>query len=219
MKRVTAISQRETLGDLLAALKINYVLDVGANQGQYARLLRRVGYSGQILSFEPNPDVFQKLKLSFANDVAWRGFNCGLGSADGELNFNIFEESQVSSFLPANEQLHTKLLSTLKLPVRRLDAFVRNILPDWADHRFFLKCDTQGFDVEVLKGAEGVLTHVYGLQSEITVHALYRGTPRYLEALRFYESLGYVLVDLWLNNRTADGDVLEYDCIMRRKEL
>jgi hypothetical protein len=43
--------------------------------------------------------------------------------------------------------------------------------------------------------------------------------PRYLEALGFYESLGFVLIDLWLNNRTVDGDVLEYDCLMKRNGL
>jgi hypothetical protein len=67
-----------------------------------------------------------------------------------------------------------------------------------------------------VRGAEGALAQVYGLQSEIAVQSLYLGMPRYLEALSFYENLGFALIDLWLNNRTVDGDVLEYDCLVRR---
>lgn len=169
------------------------------------------------MSFEPNLDVFQEMQSAFATDPAWRGYNCALGSSDGELDFNIFEHSQISSFLPGNDCLTSKLVRTQKVPVRRLDALLPEILPDWRKRRLFLKCDTQGFDLEVVKGAMGALTGLYGLQSEIAVQSLYRGMPRYLESFRFYESLNFVLIDLWLNNRTVNGDALEYDCLMKRE--
>lgn len=217
IERVKAISERQILGDLLSKLRIDCVIDVGANEGQYARLLRRLGFTGLILSFEPNIEVFEKMQQAHANDPAWRGYNCALGRADQELDFNVFEHSQISSFLPGSEKVHSKIIRTVKVPVRRLDEYLPTILPEWEKRRLFLKCDTQGFDLEVIAGAEGVLPQVYGLQSEIAVQSLYQGMPRYLEALAFYEGLGFVLIDLWLNNRTVEGDVLEYDCLMRRK--
>jgi len=216
VERLKAVSERQALRELLSKLQIDCVIDVGANEGQYARLLRRLGFTGLVLSFEPNVDVFQVMQRAFARDKAWQGFNCALGSSEEELDFNVFEHSQISSFLPGSDRVHSKLVRTVKVPVRRLDAYLPQILPDWKKRRIFLKCDTQGFDLEVVKGAEGTLTQVYGLQSEIAVQPLYAGMTRYLEALSFYEGLGFVLIDLWLNNRTVEGDVLEYDCLMRR---
>ena len=216
VERLKAISERQTLAGLLSKLSIDCVIDVGANEGQYARLLRRLGFTGLILSFEPNPEVFKLMQGAFAKDHAWQGFNCALGSSEEELDFNVFEHSQISSFLPGSALVHSKLVRTLKVPVHRLDAFLPQVLPDWGNRRIFLKCDTQGFDLEVIRGADGTLPQVYGLQSELAVQSLYGGMPGYLEALHFYEGLGFVLIDLWLNNRTAGGDVLEYDCLMRR---
>jgi FkbM family methyltransferase len=216
VERLKAISERQTLSELLSKHRIDCVIDVGANEGQYARLLRRLGFTGLILSFEPNADVFRVMQTTFAKDHAWQGFNCALGSSEKELDFNVFEHSQISSFLPGSELVHSKIVRTVKVPVRRLDVFLPQILPDWGKRRIFVKCDTQGFDLEVIRGAEGTLPRVYGMQSELAVQSLYNGMPRYLEALSFYESLGFVLIDLWLNNRTASGDVLEYDCLMRR---
>lgn len=215
-ERLKSVSERQALRELLSKLHVDCVIDVGANEGQYARLLRRLGFAGQILSFEPNIEVFRVMQQAFAKDHAWRGFNCALGGSEGELDFHVFEHSQISSFLPGSERVHSRLVRTVKVPVRRLDAFLPQILPEWSNKRIFLKCDTQGFDLEVVKGAEGTLGQVYGLQSEIAVQSLYEGMSRYLEALTFYESLGFVLIDLWLNNRTVEGDVLEYDCLMRR---
>jgi FkbM family methyltransferase len=216
VERVKAISERQTLAKLLAELRIDCVVDVGANEGQYARLLRRLRFDGLILSFEPNPEVFGMMQSAFAGDRAWRGYNCALGSSDEELDFHISEHSQISSFLPGSELFHSKTVRIARVPVKRLDAFLPTILPDWEKRRVFLKCDTQGFDLEVVKGCAGVMSALHGLQSEIAVQSLYQGMPRYLEALSFYESLGYVLVDLWLNNRTVDGSALEYDCLMKR---
>jgi FkbM family methyltransferase len=215
--RLESISERQRLGRLLAELRIDCVIDVGANEGQYARLLRRLGFTGLILSFEPSPDVFRSLSRALAGDSAWRGYNCGLGAEDRELDFNIFEHSQVSSFLPRGSRLQSKLVRTLQVPLHRLDCFLLTILPDWSRRRLFLKCDTQGFDVEVVKGSQGILPAIQGLQSELAVQSLYEGMPSYIDALRYYESLGYVLTDLLLNNRTTEGDALEYDCLMRRK--
>jgi FkbM family methyltransferase len=216
MERLTLVSERRILRELLSKLRIDCVIDVGANEGQYARLVRRLGFKGLILSFEPNLDAFRVAQRAFAKDGAWRGYNCALGSADGEKDLNVFEHSPLASLFPPSDRLHSRIIQTTKVAIRRLDTLLPKILPDWTQRRLFVKCDTQGFDVEVMRGAEAALAVIAGLQSEISVLPLYRGMPSYLEALSFYESLGFTLVDLWLVTRTPGGDALEYDCLMKR---
>ena len=217
VERLNGIRERQHLASLLATLNVTCVLDVGANVGQYARILRRIGYSGQIVSFEPNPQIFQQLSAAMKDDPAWRGVNCGLGDQNGELKLNVFADSQVSSFLNADQRLKSNLDTTVLVPVRRLDSVLSELFPSLGAERFFLKCDTQGFDLQVIAGAHGVLSQVLLLQSEVAVTSLYVGMPSYLEALARFDSLGFDLMDLWLVNRTLEGTVLEYDALLRKR--
>ncbi len=79
---------------------INCVLDVGANRGQFAERLRRLGYRGWIVSFEPVPEAYQRLSHRFRNDERWRGFQIALGDRDEVRPFHIAAgDAQASSFL------------------------------------------------------------------------------------------------------------------------
>jgi hypothetical protein len=56
---------------LLELYRVNCVLDVGANRGQYGTLLREAGYAGRIVSFEPVPHIAQQLEAVAAKDGNW----------------------------------------------------------------------------------------------------------------------------------------------------
>ncbi len=219
IERLNRILERQTLKKLFAELAIECVIDVGANEGQYAALLRRLGYKGMILSFEPNIDVFRLLQKRFSQEVNWRGFNYAIGSSEGQLQLNVYEESSISSFLRGNAKIQnaSKIRRVDTVPVHRLDTVLPSLIQDLDMKRIFVKSDTQGFDLEVIKGAEGIIKSVWGLQAEVSVQPIYYDMPKYLDTLGHFENLGFVLVDLWLVTRTAGGDILEYDCIMRKR--
>src|SRR5271154_6586030 len=70
--------------DFIKSKKITTVLDVGANQGQYATGLRVRGYREKIVSFEPDPGAFGQLKAKAEPDPKWSVRNLAIGARDGE---------------------------------------------------------------------------------------------------------------------------------------
>lgn len=200
--------------DLLAMLRIDCVLDVGANRGQFAMELRRIGFDGRIISFEPIGAEFSLLKERFTRDQAWQGYQVALGSVEESRDITIPKLTVLSSFLEAVVQDKDSRVESIH--VRRLDSVLPEILPDHSRRRVFLKMDTQGYDLEVFKGASGCIGSILGIQSELSVQPLYKDMPHYLDALSTYEGAGFDLHNLTVVSRTESGGLLEMNCFMCR---
>ena len=203
------------LKQLLAKLEIDCVLDVGANDGQFAQNLRAIGYRGRIISFEPVPEVFARLCRAFQNDGAWSGHRIALGEETGTMRINIPPERTVlSSFLDLQEPLEVR---NEQVQVRRLDELLPTLVANAAASKVFLKMDTQGYDLNVFRGAEGCLGEIRGLVSEVSVSPLYKDQPHYLEALATYERAGFDLYHLSTVNRTSGGGLQELNAYLIRR--
>src|SRR3954451_2683307 len=74
---------------LLATLQITSVLDVGANVGVYGEALRRHGYRGRLVSFEPLSQAFAQLAAKAAADPAWEVRRLALGEENGDAVIHI----------------------------------------------------------------------------------------------------------------------------------
>jgi FkbM family methyltransferase len=210
------VGELQTMRDLSALLDIDVVVDVGANRGQFAHELRGVGFRGEIISFEPVGGEFAALSAGFTGDASWRGQQMALGSRESRLEIVIPHLSVLSSLL--QPKFKTPQSRTETVQVRRLDAVLPELLPDWRSRRVYLKMDTQGYDLEVFKGASGVLDCIVGLQSEVSVQPLYDGMPHYLDALACYEQAGFELHNLSIVGRSFEGGVVEMNCYMRKRK-
>jgi FkbM family methyltransferase len=200
----------------LAEHRINVVLDVGANVGQFAGRLRRLGYGGAIISFEPDPRAFQELVASRLDDTAWRGYPWALGDSDGTLRFHIAEFSDLSSALsplPGGYQI----TGTTDVPVRRWDSIRDEVLATIQSPRILLKTDTQGFDLNVLRGASGAMDQIHGILAELPVRPTYEGAPTFVEALAAYDAVGFDVLNLTIVGREPSGRVIEYDGLFMRR--
>ena len=211
------------LGMLLSNLQINCVIDVGGHYGEYGMFLRKSGYSGHIVSFEPTAEAFEKLEQRAAHDDKWRVFKCALGASVGVLEINIARNSVFNSFLEATEFSHdrfqkeTDIVFSELIEMSTLNLFYDRCTENIKSPHVFLKLDTQGFDIEVLKGAAQVLDKVLGLQSEVSMIPIYLGMPSMTEAVRYYQKLGFSVTGLYPITRDFDFSVIEFDCILRRK--
>jgi FkbM family methyltransferase len=216
---------REHLRFVLGTYAVNCVLDVGANIGQYGRLLRDIGYRGHIVSFEPVPRFFRELRLATQGDRRWRAHRMALGRENGELEMNIVPGT-LSSALPASDlgrQRFARLAKppkTKQVPVRRLADVLDDVLPQGLRQpRILLKLDTQGFDLEAFAGLGDRLDDIVALQSEVVMLAIYEGMPSITESLDTYRGAGFDITALYPVSRdTATFRALEYDCVMVRAD-
>jgi FkbM family methyltransferase len=224
--RLDTFEHARHLRNMFASLQIDTVLDVGANDGGYRSLLRHdVGFTGHIASFEPVPDVFQALAAAAQGDRMWRGYQMALGNVDDELEMNVCQRSTMSSFLTRDESRlehlgykHllkvTNIVRTQKVPVRRLDSVFAEVLAGRRDARVFLKCDTQGFDLEVIAGAEHSLRSIMALQIELSIKPIYAGAPAYAEVIEKMAGAGFDVTGIYPVRRDELSRIVNFDCVM-----
>lgn len=162
----------------LERFAVDAVIDVGANQGQFARALRDGGWQGPILSIEPLAELHDVLRRTMQGDAAWRlAPLMALGASDGTARIEVSAESDMSS-LNAQSPLLQRLSPSSavrerrQVPLRRLDG-LEGIDPSW--RRLFIKIDVQGAESAVLSGMEALWPRTVGLELEMALLPLYEG--------------------------------------------
>lgn len=211
------------IAGLLQLYRVNCVLDVGANRGQYARMLRSAGYRGHIVSFEPVPDTFAKLQRAAEKDPAWTVHQVALAAADGVTSMQVVSGT-MSSVLPPTEfgagrYAQLRDATEVEVPMRRLDGLLADATGHVPDCRLYLKMDTQGFDLQAFAGLGDRVRDVVGMQSEVALMTIYQGMPRLPEALEVYEAAGFEVTGLYpVSRERRTARVLEFDCVMVRAD-
>ncbi len=201
---------------------VDVVLDVGANVGQYGSQLRKAGYHGKIVSFEPLSTAFSELQRAADGDSDWKILNMALGDANGSAEINVAANSFSSSLLemlPAHKQAAPDSVYVGKetITIRRLDSDFEQLVGP-AEH-VFMKIDTQGFERQVLEGAGSVLGRVCGLQLEMSLVALYSGEFLFRDMWDFLIERGYTLISLEPGfSDPVSGRLLQVDGVFFRAE-
>jgi len=163
---------------LVVAPRRPVIFDVGANVGQSIDLFSRLFPESSIYSFEPAADCFALLNRKYTNDRV-RLFQVALSSSDGAREFFYYQKSVLNSLLPldthpANPFADVKMIKTSMVNTRTVDGFMREAGISRID---LLKIDTQGWDYEVLLGAERALADgkVAAVMVELNFIPMYRG--------------------------------------------
>ncbi len=212
------------LQNLLRRLGITCVLDVGAHQGDYGSRLRTLGYLAQIVSFEPVPENFEMLAARGRADPKWQVHALALGAHPGTLTMRVTAGSTFCSFRAPSAfglaQFGSKLEVVKQIDVRveRLDRVLDECCrpPGGGTSNVFLKCDTQGHDLDVVRGLGSAISRIQGLQVELPLKAVYEGVPSFTESVDELRGLGFELVGLYPVTRDPRHNLIEVDCLMQR---
>jgi FkbM family methyltransferase len=230
--RLGLFGRQHQYGEILALRRfiayfgVDCVIDVGANAGQYATMLRRdVGFRGDILSFEPNPEVCAKLEKIAGRDSRWHIYNIALSDRDGEAEFNIMAADQFSSLNRPGQGLEpifaqrNAVTRTVHVPCSRLDSLLPELEPAWRARAVLLKMDTQGHDAQVCSGANDVLARFVGVQTELSVRPIYAGATDYRTMIALLERAGFVPNAVFANNKGHFPLLVEMDGLFVRSDL
>lgn len=183
------VIRHKELPEWLALHRIDIVLDIGANDGRYVSEIREAGWNGKVVSFEPQPAVFERLTQRMQDDRAWSGHQIGLGSEDSTLTLNAYGLDVLSSFLKKRED--DQQVRQIQVPVKRPADLLDEILDGRT--RPFVKIDTQGFEMEIIRGFGERLRDIVGWQIELSVEPLYEGQPMMEEVLAIMRANGFSL--------------------------
>jgi FkbM family methyltransferase len=193
-----------SVGQLVAMLKhhrVNLVLDIGANIGQFAKGLRSAGYDRRILSFEPLTQAHERLSAAARHDAFWEiAPRMAIGDHEGEVQMHVAGNSVSSSVLDmlethADAAPNSKFIANERVRVATLDSVLSKEVLDGAIS--FLKIDTQGYEDRVLDGARSVVENSRGLQLELSFVPLYDGQLLLEQLMARMRALGFVVWGIW----------------------
>ena len=203
---------------LLRHHEVNTIIDIGANTGQFALEIRELGFKGKIISFEPLYDAYRILEKNASTDTNWTSHNFAIGNSIGQIEINVASNLASSSILPMLKEHQAAAPSVHYTKTEKIEIKTLNSI--WASHiqqespNYYLKIDTQGFEKEVLQGAEGVLDNIKGIQLEMSLIPLYQGEWLYEKIYDYLRSKGFSLYSIepqLYNNNT--GQLLQMDGI------
>ena len=204
----------------IADLRLDVVLDVGANDGYFARKLRSAGYSGRIISFEPQSVPFLALRDQAALDSNWESHRLAIGQEAGTLSMHVSAFSPSSSLLPIGN-LHVDLMPETSevgvedVTVVRLDEWLS--FADVVSTRVFLKLDVQGYELPALRGAGSLLHSFVGALVELNFAQLFDGQSNYYDVMTILEIAGLRFVRLTgVHSHPRTGDLLWADALFLR---
>ncbi len=194
--------------------ELRWVVDVGANVGQWANALLELVTPEKLIMVEPGPAMFAALREKFGGKSNVELHNVAIGETNGVTTLRVTRDSTGASVLPPREEMkeligsNWTVESEVECRMTTLDSLLA-ALPEVS----LLKIDVQGYEKETLAGAAETLAKTKFLLIELNYMRQYEGGSWFGE---IHELLtrkhGFVLVDatkpLRLNGRASMSDGL-----------
>ncbi len=199
----------------------HFVIDVGAHHGWFFHCWRDWCPSAEVHAFEPTPASRARAAEFYGGAPGIFVTQAAVGARRGTARLKVLADSSVSNSLLEPDAgrwreiaYSTGEVSEIEVPVVTLD--------DYAAERGLgevklLKIDVQGFELEVLRGAEALLPRVENVFVESAIEPLYLGAARFTEVFDFLTVRGFRLIGFrsWHRGNYA---LVEADLLFRRAE-
>ena len=203
--------------DALVGLDFDLVVDVGANRGQFALFARRHFPRCRIIAFEPLKEPAAVFEAIFKDDAQTRLVKTAVSAARGSLAIYVTGEDDCSSALKVAEAqsaaFGTVIVETRDVPCGRLSDLIQG---KDLGARNLLKIDTQGTELEVLKGAADILDRFQAVYCEVSYVELYVGQALAPEIIAYLGERGLHLAGAFNTQANSRFGPLQADMLFLR---
>jgi FkbM family methyltransferase len=197
---------------------VSTVIDVGAHHGQFALFAAERFPGAKIHCFEPLPAAKEHLERILAPALNAVVYPVAAASQGGSVDLHVSQLDDSSSLLPITERYTSAFVGTEEIGEARVDAArIDEILgPEDIVRPALLKIDVQGYELEVLRGAEGVIANVDEILLEVSFMEFYAGQPLAGELISYLHGSGFLLNGVFSLKRNRVGRCLQADLLFGR---
>ena len=195
---------------------VNHIVHVGAHKGQEVEDYKKNFEEAKLTLFEPQLKLFQYLQANFGNDKSISLYNIALGSSSGYSKMFISDnEGESSSFYKPKHHL----VEYPEINFTEGDATFEIVALDDLDitNIDLLNIDTQGYEMEVLKGAISTLSQdLKYIIVEVNKKEAYEGCPQIKDIDIFLKKYNFIRTDthFWADSHSwGDGFYIKKELI------
>jgi FkbM family methyltransferase len=203
--------------EVIASLRIDWLIDAGANRGQFSLMTRFEHPEISIHGFEPLVSEGEYYRRIFDQDSKVTLHEMALGDISGFAEIHLSRRADSSSLLPIGDMQSKMFPSTDEIGTLKVRVVTLDDLQDvWGPARnALLKLDVQGFELSVLKGAKRALKNCAYVYAECSEIPLYTGQALFPEVADFLKYEGFKPVRR-VNEQWVDGKLVQADHLFAR---
>ena len=183
------------LARMMHSLRIDTVVDVGANAGRYGRSIRSGGFAGRILSVEPLEDAHRLLSERAASDSNWDVYQrCAVTPTGEAATLRISADGVSSSLMELSAAGQGAAPSAAAVGAECVPGVALNMLLAEActgGARCWLKLDVQGLECDLLAATNLCQSGLVAIQAEASFVELYRGQKLFDNLLGLLQHNGF----------------------------
>tara|TARA_A100000164_G_C21856657_1_gene747876 strand:- start:80 stop:793 length:714 start_codon:yes stop_codon:yes gene_type:complete len=208
------------LKELIKGIKTpETIIDIGSNKGQFILLIEKIYPNKNIYSFEPIKEMINKQKKFFAykNNIIFH--NVALGSSTTLKEFLITARMDSSSFLKIvsdkNKSKNYDIVENRNIQINTLDDLLVN---EKISHPVLIKIDVQGYELEVLRGANNLLKKTDYLLLEVSKNEMYQNQPIEKVIVEYLKNLNFDILKSNNWSKIQNTNFYQRDIIFYKKQ-